>query len=960
MWLSFSRPEFLLLALPAGGLLWYSARVSYADLSGARRWVAWAVRVVIVFALILALAGAQLVRSSNNMVVVFAVDASYSVPAQERERALQFVREALQHRRAQDRGALVLFGREAVVESEALRQAEEVQVVSKPGQTHTNVAAAMRLGLGLLSPESAGKVVLFSDGNENVGSAAEEVLLAQANKVPVEVVMLKGRTEKDVLVREVSVPSEARRGEPLPVRAVVQATAPAQALLTVLVDGQPVERRSATLAAGTSALRIPVTLSEPGFHKVDVVLEASQQECRDNDRGTAFVRVRGKPQVLVVEQDPREAAALRRGLQLQEIGVEVGGPAALPTNAADLEGYDAVFLSNYPAYKMNWQQMVMLRDATRDLGLGFGMIGGEFSFGAGGYYETPVEEALPVSMDVSKHRAYPMAAVLIVMDTSGSMGMPEDGREKIQLAADAACAVVDLAQPFDAVGFIASDPRPTLVCALRQARNKASLKSDICSVRAGGGGIAVYPSLSAAHEVLRKDKSAVRHIILLADGSDCDEQEGAVPLTHRMAGERITVTAVAFGGGPHVPFLQDVAKAGRGEFYLTERARDLKGIFTREMLTVARSVLVEEPFQPRVAETSAVIAGLDWPAAPPLLGYVATSAKGLANVPLVSHKDDPVFAHWHYGLGKSVAFASDAKNHWAAHWLGWEGFPKFWGQAVRWSLREPSSGVLYPRVEPQGDKAKIVVEAVAQDGSLLNGLEMRAKVNLPDGTREEALLGQSAPGRYEATVDAARAGPYVVGLTASGPDGFEARQTVGFAVAYPPDFADTDTNAALLTSAAEQTGGRVLSEPDEVFARPPVMPRVPTDLWRALLWLAALLLPVDVAVRRLVIRREDLVPLAAVVRAAATRLGAKRQAVQPATLARLLASRRAEPKPASVAPPAAPDAPPAQPQPGQPDTRQAAPIPAPKTAPAGARPRRADGAVTHLLERKRQASKRER
>ncbi|GAG00713.1 unnamed protein product, partial [marine sediment metagenome] len=77
MGVSFLRPEFLLLLPVAAGLLWHSARVSYADLRGARRWFVWTTRSIIVLALILALAGAQLVKRSDNMVVVFAVDASY-------------------------------------------------------------------------------------------------------------------------------------------------------------------------------------------------------------------------------------------------------------------------------------------------------------------------------------------------------------------------------------------------------------------------------------------------------------------------------------------------------------------------------------------------------------------------------------------------------------------------------------------------------------------------------------------------------------------------------------------------------------------------------------------------------------------------------------------------------------------------------------------------------------------
>jgi uncharacterized membrane protein len=910
MWLSFSRPLFLLLLLPAGALLWWSARVSYADLTGARRWIAWVLRCALVLALILSIAGAQLVKRSEDLVVVFALDGSVSIPPEERARALDFVASSIrERRRAEDRAGLVVFGRTAAVESEHLRNADSLQIASRPSPGHTNIAAALRLSLGLLPPEAAGRVVLLSDGNENVGSAAQEILLAQANRVSIDVVPLSTSRARDVLVGDVRVPSQVRRDEPFPVVISVEATEPAEATLTLLVDDQPVDTRPITLAAGTSSLKVPLSVSAAGFHEIEVLLESEGQQCLENDRGAGFVRVKGEPRLLLLDSNPDDARLLAERLEAQDIVVEAAGPVAVPTNVADLERYDAIYLSNLPAYAMDDSQMRMLRDATRDRGIGLGMIGGDRSFGAGGYYRTPVEEALPVDMDVTKNRVYPGSAVLMVMDTSGSMGAIEDGKEKIELAAEAACAVVDLLAPHDSAGLIASDPRPTSICELRKLANKDLVKRDIRSVRAGGGGIACYPSLSAAYDVLRRSNASIRHIILLADGSDCDEQEGSVPLVAAMARERITTTAVAFGDGPHVPFLQEVARAGGGEFYLTEAARDLKKIFTRETLTVAKSVLIEETFQPALNDLTAPVSGFDWSAVPPLLGYVASTPKSLARVPLLSHKQDPLFAHWQYGLGKSVAFTSDAKNHWAAQWLAWPGYSQFWGQTVRWSLRALSSDVLYPRTELQGDTARLVLDAVASDGSLLNGLHIRGAVGGPEGRREEVALSQTAPGRYEAVVEAPDQGAYIIGLHATGSGGFEAHQTAGFEVGYPPDFAETKAQEPFLRGVAAQTGGRLLTDPADVFIPPADMPRVPKDIWRALLWLAAILLPFDVAVRRLVMRREDLAAFTAPVVALFTRARVRRareEAAREARLGQLLqAKEEARRRAAAETPPAA-------------------------------------------------------
>ncbi|MEA3401769.1 MAG: VWA domain-containing protein [Armatimonadota bacterium] len=949
-----------MLALPVLlGALWHAARRSYADLLGWRLAVAWAVRVVIVLALVLALAGAQLVRPAEKLTVVFAVDASHSVPNAERDRAYELVRQALAHRRPGQRCALVVFGRQAMVEAESLVRPDDVHVTASLDGGNTDIAGALRLALGLIPPETAGRIVLCSDGNENLGAAREQLLAAEAGRVTVDVLPLHSRSQRDALVTDVSVPSEARRDEPLQARVEVRSSSPAEARLTVLVDDEPVRTQEVTLGAGRRAFTLPLSIPDPGFHRVDVVLEGEGDGLSENNIGTGFVRVRGEPKVLVVDASPQEVEALQRALKLQEIEVRVGGAPSLPTNAADLEDWDAVFLSDYPSWAMTYQQMQMLRNGTRDRGIGLGMIGGEYGFGAGGYYRSPVEEALPVSMDVTKQRSFPAAAVLIVMDTSGSMGMMEDGYQKIELAAEAGCAIVDLLQPYDAVGFVASDPAPTEVAPLRKLTDREAIKQDIRSVRAGGGGISVFPSLQAAYQVLSPDKSPVRHIILLADGSDCDQQQGSVPLVRQMASEKITVTAVAFGDGPHVPFLKDVAAAGQGQYYLTERARDLKGIFTREALKVAKSVLIEETFQPHHAESSELTAGFDWSSAPPLMGYVATTRKELARTPLVSHKADPVLAHWQFGLGRSLAFTSDAKAHWGAHWLDWSEFTRFWAQAVRWALRRPDSGLLHPRMERTAEGARIVVDAVAEDGSPINGLDLRATLDVPGGEARELPLPQSGPGRYEAPVEATASGAYVAGIVARGPGGFEAEKSLGFAVPYPPDYADVEADEAFLRRAATQTGGQIIKSPEQALAPPEAFPATHTDIWRPLLWLAALLLPLDVAVRRLVIRAEDLAPAVEAVGAALARLRPRRAAPEAGTVGHLLEARRAareEREERPEPPPPEPQPPPAAEPARQPPEREPVPAPERPRPEEPDREREAEAATTtgRLLKRKRE------
>ena len=150
----------------------------------------------------------------------------------------------------------------------------------------------------------------------------------------------------------------------------------------------------------------------------------------------------------------------------------------------------------------------------------------------------------------------------------------------------------------------------------------------------------------------------------------------------------------------------------------------------------------------------------------------------------MSHQDDPVLATWQYGLGKAVAFTSDARQRWAAAWIPWSGYSKFWAQSVRWSMRQSSSGDLQTLVDIDKGKGKITIEAVDASGNFLNFLDPKARLVQPDMKYQDLSLDQTGPGRYEANFDARQLGTYLVNIQT------QARRQ--------DDFADHRRGAALL------------------------------------------------------------------------------------------------------------------------------------------------------------------
>ncbi len=865
----FTSPWALPLLLLFVPLAWL-ARHSLAGLSPSRRHWALAIRAAGLLLLIAALSGLQLVRAAKGTSVVYVLDRSESVADEQRQEALEFVRRAGQTMAADDSAGVVVTARRALVEQTPVARLELEHVASQPEPSFTDLSAGLRLGLAIARPTARRRLVLLTDGHENLGDALREARLADALEVPIDTVPLRPQAHSEVVAQRLVLPGEARRGDTVEPRVVVHSDTTTEARLTLLRDNVYVASTAARLSPGKNVVAFPpLVLADDGFHEFSAQVEAGADADRRNNRAVAFTFVRGRRKVLYVEGDAGQETYLARAMRAAGLDVKAVGPAGMPAALPALAGYDGLVLSNVSALDLSDGQMVLIRSAVRDLGVGLVAIGGDNSYGVGGYYQTPLEDALPVDMDIRKLRHLPNVGVVVVIDQSGSMAMTEGGTQKIQMANEAAIALVSLLGPTDRVAVIATDSvaKPVTGPALVPVVKKQFLIDEIARIRAGGGGIYCHAGLKKAAAMIEAAPTKLKHIILFADAADSEQQEHCHELVESLASRRITTSVVALGRETDVDvkFLKDVARLGKGRFYLTHRASRLPRIFTREAVLASRSQVVEKRFTPLLVTDLEPLAGIA--ALPPLRGYVATTAKPTAEVGLIAEQryKDPVLAAWQYGLGRAVAFTSDCKARWAVDWLGWDGYAKFWSQTVRWTLRRARRGPFEARLVSRfqgGDEdatgslrrgeARLVIDAVDEDGEFINGLTLRGTAVAPDGQAVELDVRQTAPGRYEAGFGTDQVGVWVVNV-GGGKGDQSGSQTIGLALPYPPEYATTGTDEALLAGLAAASGGEVLSAPEAVFQPRGRAARTPIDVWPVCLVLALCLFPIDVAVRRVVI-----------------------------------------------------------------------------------------------------------
>ncbi|MDY7040254.1 MAG: VWA domain-containing protein [Chloroflexota bacterium] len=819
-------------------------------------------RVLILTLLVLSVAGTQLVRAVDELAVVFLVDVSDSISQPWKASALSFVEAALAEMGPQDRAGIVVFGSDALVDRPVSVAQELGELFSIPATGHTDIEEAIRLGLALFPGATQKRLVLLSDGQENAGTAEVAARLAAAGGVELDVVPLLTGAGQEVWVDALEAPSTLHEGETFSLVVKVQSTAETESNLRVLADGQIVGEETLALRPGLNTYALPLVAGAPGFSTFRVQVTAEQDTFYQNNQLSAFSLVRGAPRVLVVARDAAESENLVAALTATDLQIEETTPARLSSDLTELGEYAALVLINVPAAELGPRKMAALQTYVRDLGRGLVCVGGEESYGVGGYFGTPLEEALPVEMRIKDKARMPTLALTFVVDKSGSMGSggTAGGPPKVELAKEAVIRSVELLGPDDQLGVVAFDDNAHWVVNLAPLEDAITVQEMVGTIRVGGG-TDIFAGLKAAADAILSADARVKHVVLLTDGGA--DPSGIPELVDEMRAADVTLSVVAVGQD-YAPFLEPLAVRGGGRFHFVPDPASIPEIFVQETTIAQRAYIIEETFFPEQVATSPILDGIE--AVPTLYGYIGTSGKDVAQVVLVSAQNDPILAQWQYGLGRSVAWTSDAWGRWAREWVTWEGFPRFWAQIVRWTIVERAESGLETRVFPEGERVRLTVDVVDQAGDYLNGLVVQVNVVAPTQVEEQGLasllLHQTAPGHYEGEFAAPEEGVYLLGVTADreeadGAVHTLASQATGFVRGYSDEYRRFGADTALLSRLAEIGHGHELRSPDEAFAHTLAAVRTHTDVWPWLLTVAVCLLPLDVGLRRVTVNMAD-------------------------------------------------------------------------------------------------------
>jgi Ca-activated chloride channel family protein len=839
---------WLLALLP---LVWVALRFSRTNFNSKQRLLQAGVRTLLLAALALALARPVISTGSSRLSVVFLVDTSHSIATKAITDAAARI-DALTAELQPDHSSIVAFGADAAVMASTadLRALAAKDPADRAGSSvrreGSDLEQALHQARGELRPGYVPRIVLFSDGRETIGDASEAAVQLAAAGIPVFVEAMAARDLGDSWVDRIVLPGRLTVGSLTTATIELGSQRPATGVLEVKAGDKVLATRPVTMAVGMTPVAVDVTFTEPGAQRIEATLAVDKDPLGANNRLAREALVGSKPRVLYVESAPASARYLEGALSQSGFDVTVRPPTGLPQQAAQLDPWDAVILSDIARSAISDGAMGALAQWVERDGGGLLVAGGEAVFGeagpnggAPGYRNTELERLTPVTFE---RKDQPEVSLIIVLDKSWSMA-----GAVMELCKAAAQAAIDVLADEHSVGVVTFNDGLNWDVPLRNVgKNRDSIRKTIAAIEPSGHTL-IFPAVEQAYLALKDAKSRAKHVVLLSDGrSYPDDYEG---LVKKMVEAKMTVSAIAVGPAADVELLTNIAKWGKGRPYVVEDAKEVPQIFVKEAKNATNPSFDEKSLKP-VVKVRGFLEGIDMTRAPSLRGRTATVVKDNAIGMLETEDGDPLLAFWPIGLGRTAVFASDVKDRWASDWIRWKGYGPFFTSIVRAISRQRAAGVgvdIVPGVA-RGPARPFTVTVEARDphGNYLDRLKPSVVVQAGDGRSVSQTARQVAPGRYEARIVADATQPLTVTV-----DGGEAVRATRLVIPdHAAEYRFRTADDAGLAAIAQATGGRVGAS-GEALRRAAQTQAARRALWPALVLAALAFWFVDILLRRI-------------------------------------------------------------------------------------------------------------
>ncbi len=835
-------PWLMLTALPLLGVaVWVLVRTG-SPLSRSRRLFGGIALALAVIALVAAAAEVAWQQAGSGRTIWVLVDRSLSA-GDNAERRLQGVLEELAHSIPEgDYVGVIGYGGRAELTLSPTPAAQldpSLKLPPSMPSDETLLGAALELAVRSTVPGTAPVALTIGDGYDSADRYGGDVVMdARTRATPVFAIPVDSAPLPEVALADLRARLMGNEKQVIALELVIHSSVPQYVIPEIRLDGQSAagliqgERLNADGGFQVGSGRTPLLLTlEPeqqrAVHTIEVALAADNDTHPGNNTGHATVQGGGDSHVLLIYGSDGPELALTRALRRAGMRVTSGDPTLLPSRSEELQRFQAVLLCSVAASDISVGQQSMIESFVRGGG-GLAMIGGPDAYAPGGWYETAVERVLPVTSDVTEKGRKQTPAMVIAVDRSGSMSGQVGTSTKMDLANEGAVRAAKLLPPASLFGLVSVNTQASWIVPFTELEDRRLTESLLRSNSWGGAGIFVDVAMRAALPTLQNATATSRHLVLFSDGSDTEFSRNGSPQSVveevAQANEKhdVTLSVICLGDGKDRPFLEQLAAAGKGRFFLVTDATALPAVFSREAAQTAGAFLREEPFRPWPGLQGRMVEGVDFRSeqSPPLLGYVATTARPEASVWLWADEDRerPLLATWHVGVGKALAFTSDARDRWAEQWLGWSAYDEMWQRWIEWLLPQPENTAgLESEWTMTAGGPELLLWFFDPDGNPRDLRSPDAEIILPDGTTRSTRVLPAAPGSYRVQFPAGGPGAYsaIVSETA---DSGERRSAARLRRMLVPvqELISRPADTATLRAIGDATGGKVVATAREV------------------------------------------------------------------------------------------------------------------------------------------------
>ncbi len=505
-----------------------------------------------------------------------------------------------------------------------------------------------------------------------------------------------------------------------------------------------------------------LTISEY-FRELPVGLHKITFSVAGEDERSRWIEVKERPRLLLIHGRANEAN-LTENL-LKTLGYEreslVIGKNSLPDS---LDNYSGIILNNVAEKQLTKEFQRKLK-AHVEKGSGLLILGGDASFGLGGYKGSVLEEISPLESVPPRSKVQKLpSAVALVIDKSGSMQV--EGR--MMAARLAALNTINGLSDEDYIVIVGFDHAPLVVMDLQKvsvAKQQAEMR--LRNLDADGG-TNLLPALSRARYRLSGVSAGKKHIIILTDGIFPNTGNEFANEINTIKREGITMSTIALGLDADVPFMKLLAQQGGGQFYQVMNASTLPRIFLDDIKVVIGEDTMREQSDFPVLPGPAGIISSSIHHFPFLKGFVETKAKDRAQVELISRKGNevfPIFASWIFGTGRVYAFASDLVGRWSSSWLRWPQIGNFWDdifKKLKGTQDSTTDDIKFDiRYHVQGSRIFFELFIYEKElGQIRSGAaELRSKNS---EKKQSFTFERKEAGRFEGSLPIDQAGDYIL------------------------------------------------------------------------------------------------------------------------------------------------------------------------------------------------------